>query len=178
MRRRGRSPTVYEGTNTETIEYLDSDDQDELLESLEIEAAEAIRRFRLYFVLVACFAIFLSLILPLLCQEECSEQALFCWTHSIYASILHGLSIFLAKNAGKRSNQDFHWFVLTFVLVSIPMLVWTLGKIKDDIEHFHLGLALGNMTTLSGCMFLRWDDQSTAKSLQELHGLKYEHKSL
>ena len=174
MRRRGRSPTVYEGTNTLSDDYMDSDDQNVLVETLEKEAAEAMMRIRFFFVSIGYFAIAASLVLPFLCQEECSAQSLSCWGHSIYSSILHLMSISLAK----KQASDFNLFMVTFILASLPMIVWLMGKFEYDIEHFHLGLTLANMTTLTGCMLLRWDDSETAKSLEELNELKYTHKSL
>ena len=174
MKRRGRSPTVYEGTNTLSDDCMDSDDQTLLVETLEKEAAEAMMRFRYYFVSIGNFAIAASLVLPLLCQEECRSQSLFCWVHSIYSSLLHGMSISLAKKPG----NDFSLFVMSFILASIPMIVWLMGRFEYDVEHFHLGLALSNMITLTGCMLLRWDDTVTRKSLKELNELKYSHKSL
>ena len=175
MRRRGRSPTVYEGTNTlSDDDCMDSDDQNLLVETLEKEAAEAMMRFRFFFVGIGYFAIAISLVLPLLCQEECRSQTLVCWVHSLYSSVLHGMSIFLAKNHG----NDFSLFVVTFILASIPMIVWLIGRFEYDLEHFHLGLALANMTTLSGCMLLRWDDKVTKKLIEELNEMKYSHKTL
>lgn len=178
MRRRGRSPTIYKGTNTlpEEDEVMDEDDQTALVESLEMEAAEQMKQFQRYFSYIGYFAVAISLVFPFLCQEECSHQMISCWTHAMYAAIVHGLSLFLAQN--NSQSHDFQGFVLTFLMVTIPALLWMIGAFHEDVEHFHIGLLLSNMTTFGGCILLRWDDRTTAASIQDLNGLKYAHKTL
>jgi hypothetical protein len=66
----------------------------------------------------------------------------------------------------------------TVLLVVIPVILWLTGKFADDIEHFHVGLVVGNLVTFVGSMMLRWDVRSTTRFLEDLHGAKYEHKSL
>jgi hypothetical protein len=178
MRRRGRSPTVYQGTNTPVPEdeVMDEDDQTALVEALEKECAEQLKQFQLYFTYIVYFAIVISLVFPLLCQEECSYQMTSCWTHALYSAIVHGLSLFLARN--NSQSQDLRWFVLTFLLVAIPINVWVMGAFHEDIEHFHIGLILSTMPTFGGCIMLRWDDRSTFTSINDLKRLKYEYKTL
>lgn len=177
MIRRGRSPTVYQGTNTLPEEQvMDEDDQTALVEALEKEAAEQLKQFQRYFSYIAYFAMFTALVFPLLCQEECSYQMTSCWIHALYSAVVHGLSLFLARNDSQ--SQDLRWFVLTFLLVAIPMFIWTMGAFHEDLEHFHIGLILSTMTTFGGCILLRWDDRSTFTSINDLKGLKYAQKTL
>jgi hypothetical protein len=177
MRRRGRSPTVHQGTNTVPEDpVMDEDDQTALVEALEKEAAEQLKTFQLYFSCIGYFAMVLSLVFPLLCQEECSYQMTSCWTHALYSAMVHGLSLFLARN--NSQSQGLRWFVLTFLLVAIPMFIWMMAAFNEDIEHFHIGLILSTMTTFGGCMLLRWDDNSTSTSINDLKGLKYAQKTL
>eukprot|EP00980_Cylindrotheca_fusiformis_P028333 scaffold22592_cov129-Cylindrotheca_fusiformis.AAC.19 len=176
MRRRGRSPTTYVGTNTVSNEdvMMDEDDQAALIAELEKEAAEQMEQFQRYFSYIGCFAIVISLGFPFLCQEECKYQLESCWIHATYASIVHGLSLYLARGKGK----DNKWFIMAFFCITIPLFLWVKGAFHEDVEHFHVGLALSNVTTFGGSILLRWDDRSTSASIQDLNRLKYPHKAL
>lgn len=177
MRRRGRSPTSYRGTNTVTEDdALDEDDQNELIEEIQREAEAQMKQFQRYFTFIGAIAIGIALADPLLCQEECEKQTVACWMHSIFSAIMHGAAVALARN--KRNEQDLHWFLTLFALVVLPMLCWMMDLFHEDIEHFHIGLLLSNMVTFVGCMLLRWDDNSTTNSINDLHSLKYAYKSL
>ncbi|CAJ1943134.1 unnamed protein product [Cylindrotheca closterium] len=177
MRRRGRSPTSYRGTNTTTEDdVLDEDDQSELIEEIRLEAEAQMEQFQRYFTFIGFGAIAISLVDPFLCQEECEQQITSCWSHSIFSAVLHGAAVALARN--QSNEQDFHWFLILFALVVIPMIFWVMDLFHEDIEHFHIGLLLSNMVTFVGCILLRWDDQSTFTSIDDLHDLKYAHKTL
>ena len=180
MRRRGRSPTCHMGTNANTEEYLDKDDQDALVESLEVEALAQNRQFQTYFGIVGGFAALISLIYPLLCQQECSSQWFTCWFHALVSLFAHLGAIYLSRTdpSSLRAQQPLAVVALTTVVIVIPILLWIMGFFSEDIEHFHIGLTIGNLVTFVGTMLLRWDVYSTTKALEDLHGAKYEHKSL
>lgn len=177
MRRRGRSPTSYRGTNTAPEDDLmDEDDQNELIETMQREVEAQMQQFQHYFTLIGFGAIAIALLDPFLCQEECAEQMVSCWTHSVFSAVVHGATVVLARN--KSYVQDFHWFLTVFALVVLPIVFWMMDFFHDDIEHLHIGLSLCNMVTFAGCMLLRWDGKCTSISVNDLHKLKYEHKTL
>ena len=177
MRRRGRSPTTYSGTNTAPeTQYIDRDDQDELVASLEDEATYQTKQFQKYFGFIGAFALLASLLYPLLCQEECSSRWIPCWMHATSSSVAHGLAIHQSRN--DIQSQFSKWQLLALLLVGTPFSLWLLGKFPDDIEHFHLGLIIGNVVTFVGTMILRWDTLSTKKAIEDLHGEKYAYKTL
>ncbi|KAL3936847.1 MAG: hypothetical protein SGBAC_007923 [Bacillariaceae sp.] len=184
MRRRGRSPTSYTGTNTasedddvmDEDDILDEDDQAELVEAVRREAEVQMKQLQLCFTYIGFGAIAIALLDPFLCYEECEQQLVSCWTHSILSAILHGGAVALARI--ESNEQDFHLFLLLFALVVIPMIFWVMDFFHEDIEHFHIGLLLSNMVTFVGCILLRWDDNSTFSAIDDLDALKYEHKTL
>lgn len=187
MRRRGRSPTPHHGTNTDPHhdendnDFLDSDDQNALVASLEAEYRSQAKQFQLAFGLVGGFAMAASLLYPFLCEEECSTRLLACWTHTAVAVVAHGLSILLSRieqHGSSQTTRSMALLVGASSLTLVPVLLWVAGFFHDDIEHFHLGLVLGNAVTLTGSMLLRWDAHSTRIALEDLNGAKYEHKSL
>jgi hypothetical protein len=156
---------------------MDIDDQDLLVHSLEDQAFQQTKDFQRYFGLVVGFAVLVSLVYPLLCQEECSTQWAACWIHAAVSSLTHALSILLSRK-DPPSSRDLPLLLATSVPTVIAVLLWLAGKFAEDIEVFHLGLILGNIVSFMGSLLLRWDIQSTKTALEELHGAKYEHKSL
>ncbi len=148
------------------------------------------------------------LVYPFLCHEECSQRLISCWTHAIVSCVTHGLSIQCSRCRNRKDNCDEDeqddddknnksdeddgidpmilaisiWKTKLFqgavVLNLLPLLLWIVGFFDQDLEHFHLGLVLGNVVTLVGAFLLLWDVQSTRQALDELNGAKYEHKSL
>lgn len=155
---------------------MDEDDQNELVEAIRLEAEQQTKNFRRYFTYIGAGAIVIAISDPFICQEECAQQLTSCWTHSIFSAIFHGVAVVLARRAS--NGQDFHWFLLTFAFVAIPMILWIMGLFHEDIEHLHIGLLLSNMITFSGCLLLRWDDHSTSIAIGDLHDSKYGHKTL
>lgn len=192
IRRRGRSPTKHLGTNTaeasDALEFLDTDDQDALVESLAYESKAQAQQFQKLFGLVGLFAIFVSLGYPFLCQEECSVRAFSCWFHVLSSCGTHGLSIWLSRvdlealwsTEETGRVQMFPPIATLFgILVNlVPIVFWVGGIFHADVEHFHVGLGLGNVVTFTGSLLLRWDAVSTYAALEDLDGAKYEHKSL
>lgn len=189
MRRRGRSPTERWSTNAEQDDdsdvsvILDTDDQEEMIRQLERDAQKQSRFFQSFFSVVGGFGMVVSLfIYPILCQEECSQRIVPCWAHALVSSGAHGLSIKLsqAKMNYEEPRLPFSsgFFGILIILHVVPPLLWVIGVFDQDVEHFHLGLALGNLVTLVGALLLLWDEQSTRKALNDLNGAKYEHKTL
>jgi hypothetical protein len=184
MRRRGRSPTTstkptFDDDNNdneeEQAEFLDQDDQDTLVDSLAQEVAHQTQQFQNMFRMVVGFAVVVSLFYPLLCQDECSSSQYWvvkCWTHALYSALNHALVIVLVTN-----KQNMMPFLAAGTLVPL-VVVWMLGFFSEDIDHFHIGLIIGNVVTLLGSFLLRWDAQSTRNGLVELDASKYRHKAL
>ena len=209
MRRRGRSPTPHIGTNTTgaydnddddddtmMMMMMDTDDQDALVESLELDAIQQTKDFSNYFGFVVGFAVLASLVYPLLCHEQCFPRMWTCGCHAMVSSATHVGAIWLSSSSSSSSSsleppfqQPQRQTTITTTtttiisltvcgLIGIPLLFWGMGNFADDMEHFHIGLIVGNIVTLVGSVLLRWDAWSTKRALEELHGAKYEHKSL
>jgi hypothetical protein len=127
------------------------------------------------FRVVVGFAVVVSLFYPLLCQDECSRPSgnwLVCWTHALYSALNHVLVIVLV------TKQNIMPFLAVGTLVPL-VVVWRLGFFSEDhIDHFHIGLIIGNVVTLLGSFLLRWDAQSARNALMELNASKYRHKGL
>ena len=184
MRHRGQSPTSTKPTidvndndnEEEKAEFLDQDDQDKLVEKMAQEVAHQTQQFQKMFRMVAGFAVVVSLFYPWLCQDECarpnSQYWLVCWTHALYSALNHALVIVLVAKKEKVMP-----FLAAGTLVPL-VVVWIFGFFSEDIEHFHIGLVIGNVVTLLGSFLLRWDAQSTRNALVELDASKYRHKAL
>ena len=155
---------------------MDEDDQKELIQTIQREVEAQVQQFQHFFTLIGLGAIAIALVDPFLCQEECKEQLFSCWAHSIFSAVLHGAAVVLARNGSNAG--DFHWCLTVSALVLLPIVFWMMDFFHDDIEHLHIGLSLSNMVTFAGCMLLRWDGKSTSISINELHRLKYAHKTL
>jgi hypothetical protein len=165
-----------ESSNPESLLLLDEDDQEQLLQSLEQEVAKQARQFQKLFALVGGFAFLVSLFYPFLCATECSSKwIIICWTHAVYSATMHGIVILISRDLRQQSRQAIYCLS---ILIIIPIILWILGKFADDIEHFHLGLMIGNIVTFVGWLLLRWDARSSGKALDDLNSAKYEHKSL
>jgi hypothetical protein len=181
--RRGRSHTRYsESTNADpNDEPLDEDDQQELIESLEREAAIQTRFFHALFGFgIGGMAIVFSLIFPLLCPDECAAEkgtALACWSHAVFSSGLHAWSIhpFVLKRSVTTRPPS---IVVDIILQAIPIVLWFTRFVSKDEDHFHLALLIGNFVTFFGARLMYWDVQSTKRSLEELDAARYKHKSL
>ena len=177
MKRRGRSPTPRKEIIQD--DPLDEQDQQQLIESLEQEAAQQTRQFQLFFSIVGSFAILVALSYPFLCPTECSTKWISCGIHSLYSAINHGLMILSVSRDDINSRAHGRWFYALSLYTIIPFAIWLLLANFDlDREHFHLGLIIGNVVTWIGCVLLRWDTTSTRRALDDLHAAKYEHKSL
>jgi hypothetical protein len=205
MRRRGRSPTQYRKTTDGIIdgvnddngdaslspcEPMDEDEQRELVQRLRTEAAKQSKFFQQLFGFgIGGFATILSLLFPMLCPDEChNEQS--CWVHSVYSSLVHIYTVYpfiptskltsSATSASARRTFRSRWKdVCGMMLHIIPFVLWCTGlAFNHDIDHFHLGLIIGNLVTYLGSWLVYWDMQSTNNALQELDDAQYRHKSL
>jgi hypothetical protein len=184
---------------------MDTDEQEELIRFMQEDAQKQSQLFQTAFSLVGGFAMVISLfVYPFLCHDECSQRLFSCWAHAIVSCGTHGLSIKLSRSmnpryptsgmeddddgGGGRKNDDLlippfslvksTLFGILVVVHVLPLLLWVMGIFDKDVEHFHLGLVLGNVVTLLGSFLLLWDAQSTREALSDLDGAKYEHKSL
>ena len=204
--RRGRSKTRYsESTNADAVDHdddddddddddepidepIDEDDQQELVESLQREAAVQSRFFQNVFGYgIGGMAIVFSLIFPLLCPDECTAEGtivtLACGSHSVFSSAVHAWSIhpFVLKTSSTttRSPPPPPPIIIDVALQVIPILLWLTGFLSTkDEDHFHLALLIGNIVTFIGSRLIYWDIQSTEKALENLDAARYKHKSL
>lgn len=208
MKRRGRSPTEKSySTNAVPYDYendhvddededdmiiMDTDDQESVIQALQEQAQEQVQLFQKAFAIVGVLAIVITLfVYPFLCYDECSQQPWSCGTHALVSSLSHGLAIYGSRfpNIPPRPEETLLLllpvsilkttpFLLATILNVLPIIFWVGGAFHLDVEHFHLGLVVGNILTLLGSFLLVWDAQSTQQALDELYGAKYEHKSL
>jgi hypothetical protein len=202
MRKRGRSPTeCFQATNAvrdaaDQAEMLDTDDQEAFIQSMEAESRRQSKFFQTAFLGVGVFAMVVSLfVYPLLCQDECSSRVLSCCAHAIASCGTHGFSIKISRSLNSlvdelgdskpsdpmlppRAVIESPIFLLWSVANLLPFVLWVVGVFDRDVEHFHIGLALGNLVTSMGALSLLWDTYTTRQAFADLHGAKYEHKSL
>lgn len=199
--RRGRSPTTYTGTTNgsanasddKNVEPMDEDDQKALVENIRKEATAQSRFFQLLFGYgVGGFGVALSLVLPLLCDEECKDAKLECWCHALFSFLLHVWSVypFVVKtsfsDASSLSPMDYstslmeaRWKqVVGLALQMLPVVLWLGGGMGDDPAYFHLVLLIGNVISYLGSRVILWDIHSTNRALADLEGSQYRHKSL
>ena len=181
--RRGRSQTRYsESTNADWSNVLlDEDDQKEFVESIKKEATSQTTFFQAIFCFgIGGIAILFSLILPVLCPDECTkddEIAPICWYHSIYSSLLHVWSVHpfaLRRSLSIKPPR----IVIDTTLQAIPITLWCTGIFSKDEDRFHLALLICNIVTFFGARLMYWDMQSTKKSLQNLNNASYSYKAL
>ena len=193
--RRGRSPTRYtDATNSylrnhddddsfSDYDPLDEDDQRELLESLEQEAAAQSRLFQIAFGYgIGGTAVVFSLVFPLLCPEECgadTETAVACWSHSFFSCIVHARTVFpFVKPFSANQRRSTAITVLDAALQVIPVLLWWAGVVSSDEEYFHLALLISNFVTFLGARIIYWDMNATQIALESLDSARYRYKSL
>jgi len=161
---------------------MDEDDQKELVESMQREAAEQSVYFQKIFGYgIGGMAIVVSLVFPLLCPDECSWDrgtARACWSHSVLASSLHAWTVhpFVLS---KPSLAGRPLEIVDVALQSIPFVLWLTGVFfSDDEDHFHLALLIGNAVTFFGARLIYWDIESIKDSLGNLDAARYKHKTL
>ena len=201
VKRRGRSQTPADQcTNAashgredgEPVCYMDEDDQDELVTSLQDDAIRQAKQFHKFFAFVCLFAIFVTVLYPWLCPVDCSNKQFRCWIHTGYSVLLHALDIALQKHTPFENTPQSTMIGMKAALfissrglilaaaslTVLPLVLLLVGAITDDVEDFHLGLIVGNMVTFGGLVLLRWDAASTNRALEELNGSKYKYKDL
>lgn len=212
LRKRGRSPSAplqYRYTNAVNNEecssedyddddeiILDTDDQEDVIHSLQEQSYRQSKQFQTLFFGVGVFAMIISLVYPFLCHDECSSRLFSCWSHTLVSCGSHVLSIKLSRSLQYLEDENGELRPLadpmlpphsvlaspTFLAAAganlVPLVLWISGAFDQDIDHFHIGLVMGNMVTLVGSIIVLWDWYSTRQALAELNGAKYEHKSL
>jgi len=216
--RRGRSPTRYEDATNADIDIdvdvdvdvdadsmMDEDDQRELVETLQREAAAQTRFFQKVFGYgIGGMAMVLSLVFPLLCPDECGvdrETARACWIHSVLSFAVHARTLlpFLSEpsasklvSTSKATSKATSTATSTATATSftipdavdvlsqaVPILIWWGGLFSThDEDHFHLALLIGNFVTFVGARLMHWDMRATERALEDLDGARYKHKSL
>lgn len=169
----GNSLTGYaESTNT-TGQLVDEDDQKKLVESLRRDSKTQNLFFQnVFFYGIGGPAIIFSLVLPLLCREECTydgnsnhTKVVLCWSHSIYSSLLHAWTVYALTT---------DTCVRIIIFQTVPILIWITG----NEDYLHFTLLISNAITFITAQLLYWDRQSTEKQFEELNRARYKHKEL
>jgi len=185
--------------NYDDDEPMDEDDQRELVKLLQLEAAAQSSFFQKVFGYgIGGTAIFLSLVFPLLCPDECSADrgtALACWSHSVFSCGVHARMIhpFVLQSSSTTtelsssttSSSASTSLTITTIATNtdialqvIPILLWLTGFFSKDEDHFHLALLISNLVTYLGAHLVFWDMQATQKELESLDAARYKHKAL
>jgi len=187
------------------VEILDTQDQEQFIQKMEEESRRQSQLFQTIFEYVGVFAMIMSLVFyPFVCQEECSIRFGSCLIHAIVSCGTHALSIKISRSMTKSMNGHGNshesesrlpqsatavaglgttpillLLVVVWVVAHLaPLLLWVFGSFHEDLEHFHIGLTIGNFVTMMGTVILLWDAHTTCEAFTDLYGAKYEHKSL
>lgn len=192
--------TTDDDADDDKEQFIDEDDQKDLVESLQSEAnIQSIFFQNLFGYGIGGLAILFSLIFPLLCPDECAanyndnnnnNNATICWLHAFYSSLTHAWVIypFVTKKTSQtrrrvskiRAITDF----IGIALQLLPIILWLTGffiiavQQDGDAHFFHLALIIGNFVTYIGAQLIYWDIQSTRKAIEELDSARYKHKAL
>jgi len=184
--RNRRSSTKYTKSTNADGQFIDEDDQKELVEALHREAYIQ----SIFFQNIFCFgigglAIIFSLILPLLYPGEYANDrstagSIICYSHAVYSSLTHAWTIhpFILKTSQATGVSKIPTDVVGIVLQAIPIVLWLTGFLTQDEDHIHLALLIGNVVTIIGAHLIYWDMHSTRKAIKELDNARYKHKTL
>ena len=166
---------------------MDEDQQQQVVDQLREEALEQMELVHRIFSTVCTGAMVLCLLLGMTAAREMQG-----WFHVIMAVILHwGASqIAVTAKPGVTASGGFSgtyvpslFLILSILGVAASVYITHNSSIKfgsnrfDDHGH-HLSLALSNVVTILGALYLKHDSQATKKALEQLEQSKYHFKSL
>lgn len=144
---------------------IDEDEQDEIVQSLEEEAANHIRFLTLVFTVFCRLASVAFFILALMPNITISIRC-----HGLYSSILH-----------EYSNRQQHYALLKKndqILILLTVLPLLLPLIVSDDDARHWSLTFSNIITMFGTFYVRKEKGTTEASVSDLKSSKYKYKSL
>ena len=184
-----QQPDADEGD--EQAEPMDETEQQQVVDQLREDALEQMELVHGIFSTVCRGAMMLSLLLGVTTGDVQG------WMHVILAVVLHWGAIRMAATAKPGTNTSSYdngfttYGVPILVLLTVMRVVLSMNnstnnsssikvgrKNQHDDHVHHLGLALSNVVTMLGAMYLKHDSQSTKKALEELEKSKYRYKSL
>lgn len=173
---------------TEQAEPIDEVQQQQVVDQLREEALEQMELVQSIFSTVCTGAMMLCLLLGVTTSGDIQG-----WMHVIMAVVLHWGAIQIAATAkpGAVASYGFSgttvpalFMLLSILAVAVSIYTTnssniTLGSKRhfDDHGH-HLSLALSNIVTMLGALYLKHDSQTTKKALEQLEQSKYHFKSL
>ncbi|MGK3750158.1 MAG: hypothetical protein ACI8RD_002457 [Bacillariaceae sp.] len=200
------SPTTDDAdTDDDQEQFIDEDDQKDLVESLQSEAnIQSIFFQNVFGYGIGGFAIIFSLIFPLLCPDECANNnnnnnidnnnngaaATICWLHAVYSSLTHAWVMypFVMKKTSQTTRREVSKIrtITNFIGIALqllPTVLWLttgffIAAAQHDDHFFHLALIIGNVVTYIGAHLIYWDIQSTRNAIEELDSARYKHKAL
>lgn len=166
----------------EPVEPLDEQEQEKVVQSLMDEANEQIELIHNIFSRICEAAILLCLIVGATSADPWS------WLHVVGASFLHWGAIQVAATA--KPQKDERSIIRKIAPLAVVVVVAgaflypnssrpkrAKRHIDHDVSHF-MGLAMSNVVTMIGALYLKWDSKSTKKALEDLEKSKYHFKSL
>lgn len=151
----------------EVVEPLDDDEQEEIVQSLEDEVLKQAAQMRRIFTAVCIVFACASLGMVWIGANSKAE-----WIHGIVSAGLHLLAsrnIDIMETKRFRDNG-------TLVVAVVPLMI--LGYYRTTTSDLHWAMAISNLLSLLGSLFLSWDTISSLEGIGELRASKYKHKSL
>ena len=187
-RQRKASSKAEKEKEAEQAEPIDEVQQQQVVDQLREEALEQMELAQSIFSTVCTGAMMLCLLLGVTTSEDIQG-----WMQVIIAVVLHWGAIQIAATAkpGAAASYGFSgtyvptlFMLLSILGVAASIYTTNSSNIKlgskrhfDDHGH-HLSLALSNVVTMLGALYLKHDSQSTKKALEQLEQSKYHFKSL
>jgi hypothetical protein len=175
MRRRTKAENTSEGD----APFMDEDDQDEVVASLEQEGMKQIESTNRIFTFVCILAMIITALVVVIHgggMRPC--------THAVYSAGVHWLARIHATTVSSRSLQSSlqsSSVALLIFLVLSPLFVIAASMSSlnaDDTATMHWSIALANLLVAICSLLLRIESANTIKAMELLEGSKYSYKSL
>ena len=184
----GKVPTS-DDTKDYVVEPIDETEQAQLVEQLRQQALEQMDLIHNIFSRVCEAAMVLCILLGLTSMTD-----FFGWAHVLGSVALHWAARSIAANIKTTtisSQQQQHTaggavfdkilpvVALLTVVAILPLTLENIGSSSSGSGHdHHLGMALTNIVTMLGALYIKHDSQSTMKQVETLEKSKYNYKSL
>jgi hypothetical protein len=172
---RRRRTTASDGASAEAADPIDENEQDEIVKNINDDASAQMKEMIQIFGYICLVAAVACVVLGVTASTKVLG------VHAMVASGLHILARYLCSSTSATSFwRDAGLLVATvFPMLALFLLLPAMSLSNYGAEsEYHLSLTLGNLLTSVTCVFLKRDQNSTAKAISELHASKYSFKSL
>jgi len=185
-RQQDTSSNDDDGTNKE-IEPMDEIEQAKLVKKMRQDAMAQMELIHNIFSRVCEAAMVLCLVLGVAAQD------MWGWVHVVLSIGLHwgassmaNMAVAANTTTTTSSSSAIQKVLPIITLLTVLMILPKTfrgsqsmsSNTNDDDHSHHLGLAISNVVTMLGAMYLKHDGHTTMKSIEELENSKYSHKTL